>query len=310
MSTKIVLVPRTVHYYNIDFGFSDDGSKKEHFLTLFRLIVQMSLDKDTDRYRTIGDRVLFVQDVGFDEVNKEIRGKIRLLRDVSPEVINTATDEAHEIELLENQGFVETSHFVLNYRRGAKRMAFEYNETGPKCHELVGYLELVGQRVKLQSVYCKPMVTQDMMSELQRRMGRCSEIIVGVHRNDISVVEKEDSEFGKVLRQTASFLETDLVTVKFGYEITKHTAEQSAPKRFLVSLRKLIGKSSAQKLPFKKLSVRAEDTEHRNLMEVFDLLENKTKSKIRVERKPKANVIVSTDIYQKMSDEMHRLKLV
>jgi hypothetical protein len=310
MVDKIILVPRTVHYYNVDFSFSDDGSKKEHFLKLFQLIVQMSLDKDSDRYRAIGDRIIFVQDVKFDDVKKEINGKIRLVRDTAPEILNTATDEAHEIELLESQGFVETSHFTLNYRRNAKRMAFEYNDVGPKCHEFVSYLELVGQRVKLQGMYCERMVTQDVMAELQRRMGRCAEIIVGVHRNDISTIENEDAQLGSVLRQNATYLETDVVTVKFGYELTKHTLQQSAPQRFVASLNQLFGRNPTKKLAFKKLTVRAEDTEHRNLMEVFDLLENKTKSRIRVERKPKAHVIVSADIYEKMSAEMHRLKIV
>ena len=240
---------------------------------------------------------------------KRYTEKIRLVRDVSPEVLNTATDEAHEIELLDNQGFVETSHFTLSYK-GAKRMAFEYNEIGPKCHEFVRYLEQIGQRVKLQAMYCERIVSQDIMSELQRRMGRCAEIVVGVHRNDIDAVEKDDAQLGEALRQSASYLETDLVTVTFGYRLTKETLQQSAPQRFVASLGQLFGRNPTKKSKFKKLVVRAEDTEHNNLMEVFNLLEDKTKSRIRVQRKEKAHTVVSADIYEKMSDEMHRLKIV
>jgi hypothetical protein len=310
MPDNIVLVPRTIHYYNVDFGFSDDGQKKEHFLKLFKLVVQMSRDRESDRYRDIGGRIIFVQDVAFDGDKKEVHGKIRLVRDLSPEVLNTTTDEAHEIELLDGQGFVETSHFTLSYKRNAKRMAFEYNEAGPKCHEFIRYLEQIGERVKLQAMYCERMVSQDMMAELQRRMGRCAEIIIGVHRNDISVVEKADAQLGEVLRQNANYLETDVVTVNFGYQLTKHTLEQSAPQKFVASLGQLFGRNPTKKSAFKKLVVRAEDTEHNNLMEVFNLLEDKTKSRIRVQRREKSHIVVSADIYEKMSAEMHRLKII
>lgn len=45
-------------------------------------------------------------------------------------------------------------------------------------------------------------------------------------------------------------------------------------------------------------------------MEVFDLIEDKAKSKLRIERKPKSNTLVSTDFYEKVDAEMARLKLI
>jgi len=309
MSLKIERIPRTVHYYNVEFSFNDDLHKENHFLELFRMIVKMSHDKEADRYKEIGGRLLFVQDVSFDPASKQVRGKIRAVRGLSPEVLDMSSDVAREVELKENEGFVETTHFILSYKRKRKRMAVEYNHAGAKAHEFESYLRHIGQRVKLQAIVMQRVITDDMLEEVQRRMGRCSELIMEVVRDEVATVKKVDGQLATMLENSRNFLKTDKITIHFGFEIDKQS-QSSGVTEFIGNLARAVKHNPLTLKAFSKLRVRAEDSEHRDLMEVFDLIEDKVKSKLRIERKPKSNTLVSTDFYEKVDAEMARLKLI
>lgn len=259
MSLKIERIPRTVHYYNVEFSFNDDLHKEDHFLELFRMIVKMSHDKEADRYKEIGGRLLFVQDVSFDPASKQVRGKIRAVRGLSPEVLDMSSDVAREVELKENEGFVETTHFILSYKRKRKRMAVEYNHAGAKAHEFESYLRHIGQRVKLQAIVMQRVITDDMLEEVQRRMGRCSELIMEVVRDEVATVKKVDGQLATMLENSRNFLKTDKITIHFGFEIDKQS-QSSGVTEFIGNLARAVKRNPLTLKAFSKLRVRAEDS--------------------------------------------------
>ncbi|SDY86589.1 hypothetical protein [Hymenobacter psychrophilus] len=311
MSDTIVRVPRTVHYFSIDFSFNDDLKKEDHFLELFRMIVQMSRDKASDRYKEIGGRILFVQDVEFidDGVLKLVKGKVRLVRDLAPELLDMNEDIASEVELKEHQGFVETTHFVLSYKKRVKRLAIEYNEAGAKSHEIEKYWRSVGEKVKLQAISMRRLISDNVLKELQRRIGRASEVIVEAYRDDIEAIKKTNKQLGTALEVTEKFLDSDKVGIHFGFDYKKKEST-GAVTNFVNDLAIALGKDPTKINLFKKLQVRGEDTEHNNLLHLFDLLESKESSRLRFERKPKSNTLVTADFYEKTLAEMSRLKLI
>jgi hypothetical protein len=147
------------------------------------------------------------------------------------------------------------------------------------------------------------------VSELLRRMGRCKEIIIQAHRGNIASIKKIDHELGNVFESADTLMRSETVTVRFQYDFKKLGDSQKALeliKRLSIALKRNPTSIDA----FKKLQVKAEDTENKGLLQVFDLIEDKTKSILKFERKLTADAFIDADVYDKISAEMQRLNLI
>lgn len=305
---KIIRIKRTIYYYYLNFDFKkefvpEDG---DQFREIFRIVIQLAKTRAKIRYQLFGEKSIFIQDVNVDPVNKLIFGKLRCVRkDILPELMNTNTDEARGIEAKEEEGLVETTHFMIDYSKKKKKLAIEHNQFGAKIGDFVKYLQNIGiQKEAVNSIGFSPIV-KDELSKIQERINRCSEFVVKVHKDNIEKIKTMDDNIYSALKSSIDHFKSDYATLilKFDYKLRTETQEIN---RSLSNVIRSLIKDKGKTELFNHLSVKAEDSEKNNLLENFDLLIDKLKSEVDVERKKRYRTVVSVDIFDKMKSEMIR----
>ena len=121
---QIEKVKRTIYFHTLDFEFTEQFKEKydDPFQEIFRIIIKLANTKAFIRYQEFGEKSIFIQEVKFEPANNVITGKLRCVRkDILPELMNTTTDEARGIEAKEEEGLVETTHFVIDYSKKKKK---------------------------------------------------------------------------------------------------------------------------------------------------------------------------------------------
>jgi hypothetical protein len=297
---KIKKIKRKINYYELEFIFSENSNFEIFFETLTRL----AKTRAKIRYQRFGDKFVFIQ--GIENNNNILKGKMRCVRkDLLPELMNTKTDETKGIEAKEEEGLVETTHFILDYSKNGKVfLALEYNHYGSKITDLVNYVERVGIDQKiLDRVGFKPIV-KDELESFQNRVNRFSEFVVKVHKDNIAKVKELDQKIWSSLHHSIEHFSSEYatLTLKFNY---KEASEESEIKKSVFNIIRSFSKTPKNKNVFNRLSLKAEDGEKDNLLENFDLLLEKVNSEIKVERKEKYRTLISTDMFQKMTKELY-----
>jgi len=297
---KIKKVKRKINYYELEFVFSEDSNFKIFFETLTRL----AKTRAKIRYQRFGDKFVFIQ--GIDNKDNLLKGKMRCVRkDLLPELMNTKTDETKGIDAKEEEGLVETTHFILDYsKEGKVFLALEYNHYGSKITDLVNYVERVGIDQKiLERVGFKPIV-KDELEKFQDRVNRFSEFVVTVHKDNIAKVKALDQKIWSSLQYSIEHFGSEYATLRLKFDF-KQATEDSAIKKSVFNVIKSFSSKPKNKNVFNKLSLRAEDGEKDNLLENFDLLLEKVNSEIKVEKKEKYRTLISVDMFQKMTKELN-----
>jgi hypothetical protein len=301
---------RTVHYYDITFGFNNDSLPLEHFVTLFNQIITMSNSRDALRYFRSGDKRLFIQGITFVPSLKQIHGKLRAVRlDIAPEVLNMSTDTARDIEMAEEEGIVETTHFVLDYRRNRRRLAVEYNAAGAKAHEFGGYLQHVGGRAGLQSVLLTPVMTQESLTEFQRRIGLLADIEISVPKDSINNIQRYNPGLASSIQAAKDFFGCDTVIMQPKFDF-RNVVETGAAKQLIDSIISAWRRNPLRRKDFETFKVRGQDTDSRGTLQVFDLLRDDVKDRIKVQKRHKSRVLDSIDMFEKMVAAMTQRRLV
>lgn len=297
---KIKKVKRKINYYELEFAFSEDSNFEIFFKTLTRL----AKTRAKIRYQRFGDKFVFIQ--GIENKDNLLKGKMRCVRkDLLPELMNTKTDETKGIEAKEEEGLVETTHFILDYsKKGKVFLALEYNHYGSKITDLVNYVERVGIDQKiLDRVGFKPIV-KDELEKFQDRVNRFSEFVVTVHKDNIAKVKALDQQIWGALHHSIEHFGSEYATLRMKFDF-KQESENSAIKKSVFNLIKSFSSKPKAKNVFNKLSLKAEDGEKDNLLENFDLLLEKVNSEIKVEKKEKYRTLISVDMFQKMTKELN-----
>ena len=122
---KIEKIKRTINYYHLQFDYLDDFNPDDgdQFREVFRIIISLAKTRAKIRYQEFGEKLIFIQDVKIEPVNKVIIGKLRCIsKDLLPEIMNTTTDEARGIEAKDEEGLVETTHFAIDYSKNQKSL--------------------------------------------------------------------------------------------------------------------------------------------------------------------------------------------
>lgn len=299
---------RVVHFFNFGLQFKGAPDNEQPFKDFFNQFALLSKSKDERRYQAIGGKLLFVQDVVFINHEKLIRGKLRAVRtDEVPELLNMDTDTTREIDRAEKEGIVETVHFVVSYRNRMKRIAIEYHLSGAKAHEFKSYLLRIGEIAGLEAVYMERIVNNNMLDEVERRMGRIGQIHMRVPKDNLGQLKKLEGNVASFFQQAQEFADTDAITLDLQFN-AKRRVQTGKAEEILRTLTKNIRRNELAAEAFESLTVRMEDTEHNNAMEMFDLLSDKAKTRVTVNKKPSGNGLDSEDVFQKIADEMHRLK--
>ncbi|QKG57024.1 hypothetical protein GKZ68_10525 [Hymenobacter sp. BRD128] len=303
---------RTIHYYDIHFSFSDDtpAQQETYFVGLFHLAVNLSQQLNPNRHWLSAGRRYFVKDVHFEPVSKQIHGKLCSIRtDLFPELGNFSDDTAREIEAEEDEGILETSHFVIAYRDRVKHLALEYNDVGPKAADLRFYLEHIGRQAGLLAVVVNRIISADTLRQIERRMGRISEMDVRVFRENVQQVATMNQGLATTLAAANELFDSEMITLKPKLDYRSKTATASA-REVVDSIVRAFTRNPTKMDAFKVFRVKAEDRDKNGNLDEFDLLEDKIKSRIRVQKRPRSRVLISTDIFQKMVAELERKRLI
>lgn len=293
------MVKRKLNYYQLDFDFIEDYSFNE----LFNTITILAKTRAKIRYQRFGDKFVFIQ--GVNNENGLLKGKMRCVRkDLLPELMNTDTDETKGIEAKDEEGLVETTHFIIDYKKDKIFLSLEYNHSGSKITDLVNYIERIGlDKEILNSVAFKPIVKDDLYN-LKERINRFSEFIIKIHKDNIPQIKKIDNKIWSTLHSAIENFQSEYasLTLKFDY---KQMLETSKIQHSVFNIISHLRKDNKNKYLFNKLSLKAEDSDKDNMLGNFDLLLEKVNSEIKVQRKEKYRTLISVDMFEKMSKELN-----
>lgn len=311
MSIKIVLIEKTIHYYSLNFQFEKDfkPSDGDHFRGLFEIIVSLAKTKARIRYQRFGEKAIFIQDVKFHPHLKQISGKLRCIRtDILPEIMNTKTDEARGIEALAEEGLLETTHFIIDYSKKDKKLALEYNQFGAKINDFVLYIQNIGLHKKAVDALGYSPIIKDELSQYISRINRTSEFIVKIHKDNIEKVKNVDTGIYTAANAALDQFDSEYALLDMKFDYQKKVDTKKVNESIFNTIRNLIKKPENIEL-FNILSVKAEDENKNNRLEVFDLLVDKVKSNLKVQKQPRYRTIISADIFEKMQAEIIRKKI-
>lgn len=308
---KIEKIKRTIHYYDLNFDYYDEfkASDGDKFRELFQLIYTLAKSRANIRYQNFGEKAIFIQDVKIEPVNKVITGKLRCIRkDILPEIMNTITDEAHGIDAKDEEGLVETTHFIIDYSKRTKKLAIEHNQFGAKIGDFALYLQGIGVNKKAVKEVGYLPVVKDELSKLQSRINRCSEFHVKVHKDNIDKIKSMDKSIFTALNASIEHFRNEYATLILKFDYKQRPSTKEINDSIFNIIRKLIKNKTSTEY-FNVLTVRAEDSDKNNRLENFDLLVDKVKSEIWVEKKERYRTVVTADILEKMKSELIKKKI-
>lgn len=305
-------VNRLIHYYELDINFNTnfrptDGLK---FRELFRIITKLARDKHEHRYQVLGDKIIFIHEINIKPEQHVIYGKLRCIRkDLFPELMNTITDVERGIDAADEEGVVETTHFAIYDRNNKQKLSLEYNLYGAKIQDFSQYIERIGINYSaVVKVKYLPIV-RNQLESIENRIIRCAEFEVKIHKDNIEAIRDIDTGTYSALKASVEHFNNDYATLKLNFDYKNKTATPEINNVIFKYIRELVKHKEKVDL-FDTLQIVAEDSDRNNKLQAFDLLVDKVKSKVTVEKKEKHRSIVSIDMFEKMYNEMNHLHLL
>lgn len=305
-------IERTINYYQLQFHFNKNFQpiSDNKYADIFTMLIQLAKSRAKIRYQQFGEKAIFIHGINLDQSNKLIMGKLRCVRkDLLPEIMDTNTDITRGIDAKDEEGLLETTHFIIDYSQiNNPILSLEFNQFGAKIGDFVLYLKNIGQsKNALIDVGYAPIV-RDELSKLKERINRFSEFKVKVHKDNIEKIRNMDNKLYSALKASIEHFNSDNATLilKFDYK----QREENKPMNNSISniINKLINNKENTGL-FNILSIKAEDSENNNLLETFDLLIDKVKSRVKVEKRKRYRTIISQDMFEKMRVELRKIKI-
>lgn len=296
-------VNRTINYFNIVPLFND-GQKLSDFIDLFSEINSLSNTKDKDRFVINREKRLYITSLSFNENKKRISGKILNIRmDSFPELMNTSDDKIRDIEADDDEGIIETAHFILSYLNDSLVLSFEFNQFGPRISDFIYCIEHISYRLGvLSKIEYQPFV-RDELNSYKKRINRVSSVIAKVHKDDVKRINEFDSELFDAFETAERISDAEYVTLQLSYDY-RQLSDTPKIKDKIFNIIDSVRRDKSLLNVFSSLKVRAEDENTANRVKDFDLLNIWVKSRINVEKKEKSRVIISSDILFKMNQEL------
>lgn len=296
-------VNRTINYFNIVPLFND-GQKLSDFIDLFSEINSLSNTKDKDRFVVNREKRLYITSLSFNENQKRISGKILNIRmDSFPELMNTSDDKIRDIEADDDEGIIETAHFILSYLNDSLVLSFEFNQFGPRISDFIYCIEHISYRLGvLSKIEYQPFV-RDELNSYKKRINRVSSVIAKVHKDDVKRINEFDSELFDAFETVERISDAEYVTLQLSYDY-RQLSDTPKIKDKIFNIIDSVRRDKSLLNVFSSLKVRAEDENTANRVKDFDLLNIWVKSRINVEKKEKSRVIISSDILFKMNQEL------
>ncbi|RSK41327.1 hypothetical protein [Mangrovimonas spongiae] len=296
-------VKRTINYFNIVPLFND-GQELSDFIDIFSTINNLSNTKDKDRFVINKEKRLYITNLSFNENQKRISGKLLNIRmDSFPELMNTSDDKIRDIEAADDEGIIETAHFILSYLNDSLVLSFEFNQFGPRISDFIYYLENISYRFDvLTKIEYQPFV-RDELDSYKKRIKRVSSVIAKVHKDDVRRINEFDSELFDAFETAERISDAEYVTLQLNYDY-RQLSDTPKIKDKIFNIIDSVRRDKSLLNVFSSLKVKAEDEQTANRIKDFDLLNIWVKSRINVEKKEKSRVIISSDILLKMNQEL------
>jgi hypothetical protein len=139
----------------------------------------------------------------------------------------------------------------------------------------------------------------------KKRIKEISEFYVKIHKDNIAKIKSVDTGLISAVEATIDHFDSEYaeIRMKFDYKKIK-------PSKIKVTVNNIISyllKNKEKNIDtFNTLTIKAQDGENDNKLEIFDLLVDRVKSRIKVEKNERHRTVVSIDIYDKMKSEMNK----
>ena len=308
MAIKPEMTRRSLYYYELDFSAYKNFEGVEHnYLQCLQHVNKLVSDKNKSRYLKRENDTLFFGQLDFIPDKKYIKGKLFKVRnDIFPQLINMTNEDISDLIIDEEQGVLETTHFLIDYRRKNKaQIALEYNHYGARITEFVKYLSYLGRQTKtIKRVDMTPLV-RDRLESIATRVNRVSKFTVKVHKDNINRIQEIDEGLGTTFYHAQNYSNSDYVTLGLKLDYKEKTDTSTIRESLMNWVRKFI--SSPEEVEnFEQFRIEAEDEENNNKLEVFDLLIDKEQSKISTEKKSSSRTIISDIFFPKIIEEYER----
>lgn len=295
-------IKRTIFYYDLKYmeGRNPQIKLEDAIKKALNLVVQLNKKNSSERF-LVGDPVICMDEVKFESESNRVIGKLLAVRvDGLPQLYNLMNSETKDIDAAENEGVVDVSHFIIDFRKGIK-LALEYNHTGAKIGQFEKYLNFILYKLPATDIQTEPILVKNIDSYVQR-INRVSKITAKIHTDNLDVLNKHSpglasSFLGAKNFDVDSYIE---LVLKFEYRKKKQTKEATKLAHDLVPK---IQNNNDLVEAFDKLIITAEDDDKGNKIMDFDFISIKLKSIISVEIRKRYRTIISSDIFQKMKQE-------
>jgi hypothetical protein len=296
-------VKRTINYFELKPILNKEKTIQD-FKEVFNQIILLSRTKSKERFVINNEKLLYLTEIQFNDSRKYISGKLLTIRmEDFPELMNTTDDAIRDIEATEEEGIIETSHFILSYFESSLVLSLEFNQYGPRINDFVHYLEQFLIRSAVVSKLESNAFVRDDLATYKKRINKVSSILAKVHKNNIKRINEFDEDLFDAIESAANISEAEYVTLKLKYEYRQLNDTPRIREKIMNIINKLISNSNSHSV-FSKFMIVAEDKDSGNKLKDFDLLNIWIKTQITVENKPKSRVIVSADILNKMEIEL------
>jgi hypothetical protein len=295
---------RTINYFEIEHQLSEQKIKRDYF-SIFNIIQDQNIRKDQTRIIKNGDKNLNIF-ILFSNA-KTIHGKIVDIRmDTFPELINTTDDRVRDLDANDNEGILESSHFIL-YQKGKRLfLSLEHNQYGPRISDFYFFTNHYFTTNKIIDFQNINPLTNDLKIDYSKRIDNISFLIAKIHKDNIERVEKVDPGIASAFSTIHELSKSEYITIKFG--IGKNNVESSSKiKKLVIKIANYLRTGNEVGQDFEMLKVRAIDTENNMKMKDFDLLNIWIKSIIRVQKKPRSRVLITRDVIEKMKSEFETI---
>lgn len=310
MSLKKESIKRLVHYYQLAFSFDTDKNINDQIRKTFAEIVSLARAKDVKRYQTSNNKFLYINDISFVPADKYIKGKLLSVRtDLYPEIINMTNDEIRDIEAADGEGIVHTTHFIVYY--GAKKtyLALEFNAEGARIQDFSYYLKAVPKKdIVLDAVDYFPVIRDDI-NEMNRRINSVSGLTVQLHKDNAQIIKEFDDRIASALNASLAFNDVEYANIDIKFSM-KRNADKSDSRGVIGYIVDKIKANRINKDNVSKIQVTATDEDDNNRIAVFDLLVDKLKSHVTVEKKKNSRTVVSSDMFEKMWSQIVKQRLI
>ena len=135
--------------------------------------------------------------------------------------------------------------------------------------------------------------TNDRLEEVLNRIGRMRTMTMKVLSNNIEEVKEHDNELGTGLERIASFTKGEYTNLQI-----RLSDDQSKNWELLQKFTRIFTRNRENLAYYETFQINAIDTlKESEEYETFDLLVNKIKSKVRVERKLHTKTIISEEMF-------------